>query len=217
MLKVGSGGDAKIVINDRSISPIHAEIEFIDQNEIIIRDLDSENGSYIDGARFKNLYYTKDDRRILKFGNRPIPNIFGRIPAVNEEEIMKILIETYQANQLVSGLLKKSIRKINNVPRVLSFLVSVGATICCFIFKTSNHMIYVTPLAGSIPLVFSGLNNDKLDELTLKLKNQDIAFSRKYCCPGCKKSLGLTPPEQLMLNRYCPEQCGYIFPNKINS
>ncbi|MBS2016000.1 MAG: sigma 54-interacting transcriptional regulator [Deltaproteobacteria bacterium] len=61
----GSSSEAKLFIDDRTVSRIHAELELRDDG-VWVRDLGSTNGSYVNGVRIERARVP--DRATLRFG-----------------------------------------------------------------------------------------------------------------------------------------------------
>jgi hypothetical protein len=64
--RVGRGDDSEIVLLDPSVSRAHAIVEF-DAGEPVVRDLDSTNGTYVNGRRVRVESLRDGDE--LRFGN----------------------------------------------------------------------------------------------------------------------------------------------------
>ncbi|HEY1881733.1 MAG TPA: FhaA domain-containing protein [Candidatus Cybelea sp.] len=64
--RVGRGDDSEIVLLDPSVSRAHAIVEF-DAGEPVVRDLDSTNGTYVNGRRVR--VESLQDGDELRFGN----------------------------------------------------------------------------------------------------------------------------------------------------
>jgi len=64
--RVGRGDESEIVLLDPSVSRAHAVVEF-DAGEPIVRDLDSTNGTYVNGRRVRVESLRDGDE--LRFGN----------------------------------------------------------------------------------------------------------------------------------------------------
>lgn len=63
---VGRGNHNTLVICDNSVSVAHCEI-LVNGPEVIVRDLDSSNGTFVDGARLNKQAQAKNGN-IIKFG-----------------------------------------------------------------------------------------------------------------------------------------------------
>jgi hypothetical protein len=64
--RVGRGDESEIVLLDPSVSRAHAIVEF-DAGEPVVRDLDSTNGTYVNGRRVR--VESLQDGDELRFGN----------------------------------------------------------------------------------------------------------------------------------------------------
>jgi DNA-binding NtrC family response regulator len=63
--KIGKKEDNDLVISDNTVSRHHAEIEY-KADSFLLRDLDSTNGTYVNGTRVKEVYLAPGDR--IKIG-----------------------------------------------------------------------------------------------------------------------------------------------------
>ena len=59
-LMVGRDMDCDITISDRQVSRFHAKLEAITDRQVRIVDLDSKNGTYVNGERIKGSYVLED-------------------------------------------------------------------------------------------------------------------------------------------------------------
>lgn len=70
-LLIGRATTSDIIINDPSVSKVHAEL-FIEGNMASVRDLGSTNGTFVNGNRISNIH-TLGQFDILKVGNSLVP------------------------------------------------------------------------------------------------------------------------------------------------
>ena len=70
VLLVGSSQDCDVTIRDSSISPHHLELRRLNKLQYRIRDLNSEQGTYVKGQRIKIANVHRDD--IIQIGSRPV-------------------------------------------------------------------------------------------------------------------------------------------------
>ncbi len=63
-LSIGRDAECNIVINDRQVSRIHAQIKVIGSNEIHLMDLNSKNGTYVNGEIITEPVKLKDGDEI---------------------------------------------------------------------------------------------------------------------------------------------------------
>jgi hypothetical protein len=70
-LVIGRSATSDIIINDPSVSKVHAEL-FIEGNTVSVRDLGSTNGTFVNGNRIGNIH-SLGQFDILKVGNSLVP------------------------------------------------------------------------------------------------------------------------------------------------
>jgi DNA-binding response OmpR family regulator len=63
-ISIGRDQECDIVINDRQVSRIHAQIKKSESDEILISDLNSKNGTYVNGEVIKQPVILKDGDEI---------------------------------------------------------------------------------------------------------------------------------------------------------
>jgi len=66
-LTIGRDSTNDIVINDNFISRKHAQLILLDNKQVILKDLDSSNGSFVNGNKIKETNLNPGD--IVKFGS----------------------------------------------------------------------------------------------------------------------------------------------------
>lgn len=70
VLLVGSSQDCDVTIRDASISPHHLELRRLSKLQFRLRDVNSEQGTYVKGQRVKIANVHRDD--IIQIGSRPV-------------------------------------------------------------------------------------------------------------------------------------------------
>ena len=63
-VSIGRDAECDIVINDRQVSRIHAQIKILESNEIQLTDLNSKNGTFINGEMITKPVKLKDGDEI---------------------------------------------------------------------------------------------------------------------------------------------------------
>jgi hypothetical protein len=72
IITVGREQGNQIVINDNYVGRRHLELIRDDMNNILVRDLDSKNGTYVNGKKISGeVYLNKND--IVRIGNSTLP------------------------------------------------------------------------------------------------------------------------------------------------
>lgn len=70
LIRVGKKGDNEIVVNDRTVSRSHFEIQLNDDNSYLLKDLNSTNGTSINGMKVKEAYLSQGD--LIEIGETKI-------------------------------------------------------------------------------------------------------------------------------------------------
>ena len=63
-LTVGRGLECDVIVNDRQVSRVHARIKRTKSNETLLEDLDSKNGTYLNGEIINKPMALKDGDEI---------------------------------------------------------------------------------------------------------------------------------------------------------
>lgn len=190
---LGRDLDNHFVVENGTVSGYHAEIEVEEGQPMTIKDLDSSNGTYLNGMEIaaKSIYFT--DQLVL-----------GTY-AVNMEQLKKE-IETFVLNNKLDfskefRALKPDFerynKKVNAVHRnqkIKPLLVRLTLTVVIvatlfFLLKDQQELRYpLMTLTGVLGGIFSGMvfNEGKKKR---KLEELEIEYAAKLCCPKCKKEL----------------------------
>jgi pSer/pThr/pTyr-binding forkhead associated (FHA) protein len=64
ILSIGRGSECDIIINDRQVSRVHAQIRTTKSNQIFLEDLDSKNGTFLNGEIISEPMLLKDGDEI---------------------------------------------------------------------------------------------------------------------------------------------------------
>lgn len=70
LIKVGKKSDNDIVTNDKTVSRYHIEIQLTDDNSYLLRDLNSTNGTIINGMKVKEAFLSPGD--LIEIGKTKI-------------------------------------------------------------------------------------------------------------------------------------------------
>jgi len=204
-ISIGRNKSNDLSIGFQQVSGNHAIITLIAANSLIIEDLGSTNGTFVNGIQIKRKILNRKDR--LKIANilvdtKPyfISNIFphmgnGIENNISKEEIsipqqfekLKEIWETYQSikiNHKKNGFWK-------NIGLTAAGM-GIGALLVPF---TGGISIMAGSLFGRGA---AGLLKD--DEKIQVVENE---FKVNYTCPKCKVFLGYTPYEGLIKRKKC--------------
>ena len=68
--RIGRGGNNDLVLQDHSVSRLHAEIRCGDDGQLILHDLDSLNGVFVNDNRIQTIQLREGDR--IEIGDVPL-------------------------------------------------------------------------------------------------------------------------------------------------
>ena len=83
-ISIGRNKNSQIVINNNTISKDHAILEFDEDYNCIIKDLNSSNGTYVNGQRLKTIPLKLRTGDKIKFGNYDIEYTFESSNMLND-------------------------------------------------------------------------------------------------------------------------------------
>ncbi len=193
-ITIGRSADNLLVLKSNTVSSRHCLISRMADGTAVIEDLDSSNGTFLNGKRIKQAAIKSGDELILagvKMDTALVLGLFDHpnlqpgldyYEYIKKEQIfvefrnLKGVYEEYQRK-------KKHIMKTNN-------LKNTG-------IKAGLSLI---PMVGSALGTLSGTITGNVQEQLLELEEE---FKRNYICPGCFKFLGAEPFENMEKRGYC--------------
>ena len=72
---VGSGEEAQLMLGDPAVSPLHAYFEVTEDGRVLLHDLGSEGGTYVDGRRIDRPVQIHGGERIEVGGTELVPSV----------------------------------------------------------------------------------------------------------------------------------------------
>jgi ABC-type multidrug transport system ATPase subunit/pSer/pThr/pTyr-binding forkhead associated (FHA) protein len=99
IIRIGRGKENDLIVNDSSVSRNHAELR-IYQNKIELRDLNSSNGTFVNGKRIKQQVVTTKDK--IQLGNSYILDL-------NSINLTKIHLDKHSSSLKLNNSLQKSV------------------------------------------------------------------------------------------------------------
>lgn len=194
ILLIGRGADNHLVIRAPNVSSKHCSIRKLSDGEFMIEDLDSSNGTVLNGRLIKQTRLQPGDALLL--GGYPLEvrlilNLFGSAEiktGLYYEEFCKqeLIFEEFAKLQLIyesylkkkRQIIKSSTLKSTGVRAGFSFIPVVGFAL------------------GILSASVTGNSQDKLMEM-------EENFKKSYICPGCFKFLGSEPFVNLEKRGFC--------------
>ena len=86
-ISIGRNKNSQIVINDNTISKDHATLEFDEDYNCLIKDLNSSNGTFVNGQKLKIIPLKLRTGDKIKFGNCKTEYIFESSNNLNDTKI----------------------------------------------------------------------------------------------------------------------------------
>jgi len=219
--------DISVSDNFNKVSRKHAIINY-KENKLFITDLDSSNGTYVNGKRIvhKEVFLSDavslggvDVEGTYKIDLQAIKNDFDkimeteRIDFTSEFEYLKKVYIDYK-HQV--ELLKKKQQLKKQIPKIMGTVV-IGIVMLVIIllglipqeFQKFQYPVMLIVMSGVGLLSFKGGNQDLADLLT----DLEIDFQEKYKCPKCKKkyNINATHWKKLASKGSCTNNCGAQF------
>jgi hypothetical protein len=194
ILTIGRAGDNHLVIKVPSISSRHCAIRKLPDESFLIEDLDSSNGTFLNGKRIKQTILKPGDS--LTLANYPLD--------------VNIILDLFNSGSLKTGLNYEDYRKQELIFLEFSKLKSVYEEYQKkkrHIMKTNNLKstgiragLSVIPVVGSALGILSGTITGNVQADLMELEED---FKRNYICPGCFKFLGAEPFENFEKRGFC--------------
>lgn len=194
VITMGRGKDNNLVLNIQSVSSRHCQIKKLTNNEFIIEDLDSSNGTFLNQRRIKQAKLKPGDELVLA----------GR--AVDVEMILSL----FEQGDLKTGLIYDDFRKQELIYRDFQNLRTVYEQ-----YQKNKRQVMKTNTLKStgvraglsfIPVVgvaLGILSTGVTGNVQEKLMELEEDFKKNYICPGCFKFLGAEPFENMEKRGFC--------------
>ncbi len=149
-ITIGRDSNNDIVINDSSVSREHALILINDINEIILKDLNSSNGTFINGQRIKESKIKKEDK--VRFG-------------VYDFDIESYLKKVLSNETIISNDNKNDIKKKYTIGRSPSNDIVISSSdVSLFhaeILLMGNDEVYVADKLSTNGTMINGVSIEK--------------------------------------------------------
>lgn len=212
---LGRSPDNDIVVENTVVGRKHLLISYKSENELVIEDLDTSNGTFVNQIRIKRKNVSPEDKVLLGSFELNSTFLFSEtIKKVNESRTdftrefseLKKIYENYE----------KKVNEIKNKSQVFPLIIRGFITLCAMaaaFFTISDPQIRYPVMTGagvlgglvSAILQKDSKSKDLIDILTAELETV-------YKCPKCGKSLINRRWKHWALKKVC-ENCGAIWAN----
>jgi hypothetical protein len=194
ILTIGRSTDNHLVIKVPSVSSRHCSIRKLPDETFLIEDLDSSNGTFLNGKRIKQTLLQPGDT--LTLATYPLD--------------VKMILGLLNSGSLKAGVVYAEYRKQELIFMEFSKLKGVYEEYQKkkrYIMKTNNLKstgiragLSFIPVVGSALGILSGTITGNVQTELMELEED---FKRNYICPGCFKFLGAEPFENMEKRGFC--------------
>jgi pSer/pThr/pTyr-binding forkhead associated (FHA) protein len=211
-LIIGKQGD--YVVNDNYVSRRHARLVREDDG-LYIEDLDSTNGTYVNGKRVKRKKITASD--VIVLGERyrlDLADAMKNLPMTDAEFTrsfvrLKQTYDDYSESQLdISTRVQSPMvsRLLGSVP---GLLIAGSMMMPMESMSQMGAMRMYIMLGGVVISVIGGLVSDNIMTKKNRAKQKRLRelneqFSIDYSCPNCQTGFGNRSWESLKRQGHCP-------------
>jgi len=204
MYKIGKAADNDIVIHNPYISRYHARLKVDGNNGIIIEDLDSTNGTYVNGKRIRTTIISPEDKILL--GKDYVLDIPAAFKTINDYSLpFSALKEVYDRySEAKVKIQSRNMFKTRLIQTLPFALIGMSGLLISFIksdyqgfFGISLLVFLLAPVTG---IYMAARQSAKVPRQLSELANQ---FKIDYVCPKCGTFLGEIPWESLKNKKSC--------------
>lgn len=220
---VGRKGQQPFEITDRSVSGKHLKLITMSDGNVLIEDLGSSNGTFIDGVRIIKKVVSRNT--VVQMGSTftfcirdvlpevktsPVPPTPPTPPTPPKPEYDEEIIRKFQ--NLESVWNKYQEEKINlqknnaskGFLRMLPMFVlgGLGYVISC-IPELADFRTAITLAGLGIGIIITWISYKSATSLPEQMEKLNQQFQIDYVCPKCKQFLGFTPFEGLKNRGQC--------------
>jgi hypothetical protein len=215
-----------IHLDSKQVSQKHAKLSFIENGNLLLEDLNSSNGTYVNDEQIKTKLVSITDK--IKMGDKQFSlSDFFRIDAerkrlefrgsstndfTQEFLLLKPIAEKYFQD---AETLSKKNERIKFLRSTMMFVVSPIIGLLALLLANNGYFKFI----GFVPQLISGylffnLESPKALEKTKQVrKSLDNDFRKKYVCPKCKAALAIqkTWDEMATIKVHKEPSCGAVW------
>lgn len=206
MLKITIGRDQmnQYVVSELVICKHHAEVTKAQTGEMWITDMDTVNGTYVNGQRIKTRKITMEDEIVLA-GKHPV-EIRTLLRKANDysDEFQQLKVHFIAFDQK-----KKRIRKNGQIKTGIYRMLplSVGGAGMFIIGQLADNQ-FIRMLGGLFVVVFPVIGvfwaTNCAENLPEKIKEVENEYVNKLICPKCGSYIGRAEWDDLVRRKICP-------------
>ncbi|MDR1646363.1 MAG: FHA domain-containing protein [Tannerellaceae bacterium] len=204
-IKIGKANDNDYVVNNPYVSRHHAQLSREPGGCLLLEDLDSANGTFVNEIQIMKKRITPTDT--VRLGGAFILNISevlkSRNDYSNEFAALKVIYDTYIEQKIkIQSSNQFKTRLFQSLPFALPGVIGV---VFGFMGKGSSTLLgislFVAVCAPTMGIYLGAKQSAKIPRQLQDLANQ---FKIDYVCPKCGTFLGELPWESLANKKQCP-------------
>jgi len=201
IINIGRILENNIVIKHEKVSSKHCKIKQISENQFLLEDLDSSNGTFVNDKRIKQTLITETDKIKLatfEINTTLVLSIFSQNTIQNSllyENLLKQQDEIIKQQQIFVEFAK--LKDVYENYQKAKKKTIRGNTLKSTGLRAGLSLIPLVGIAlGTLSQNVTGNVQEKIMELTEQ-------FKKDYICPSCFKFLGDEPFENMEKRGTC--------------
>ena len=205
IIKIGKAEDNDFIVRDPSVSRHHARLTRDDEGHLVLEDLNSTNGTFVNGSQIvkKRVSLTDtvslgecrpiDLSEVLRYNN-DYSEEFAALKNVYEN-YTRAKIRIQSSNQFKTRLLQSLPFALPGIIGVLVGFMGKGSP------EWFGISLFLAICAPKVGIYLGARQSAKIPRQLQELANQ---FKIDYVCPKCGTFLGDIPWESLRNRKHCP-------------
>jgi len=190
-ISIGRNQENDIVLHNDKVSGIHARAFNNEKEEIVLEDLESRNGTFVDGRKIKQTVIGKLSK--ISLGDELID--YSQISIKLRHKNRDFTEEFYQLKEVYNNF-RNDLEQIRKSDEKKNFLIRLAFSLfplilLIFLNKYIPQNLRILFYTGS-PVIFMIITYFKQLSSKSKKKIEELSeqFLKEYKCPSCRCSLG---------------------------
>lgn len=223
---IGTAGNESLNITQPDVSRIHARLTVKDDMALVLEDMESTNGTYVQGH--KVLRKRVDLNTVVRLGStfkfkisQVVPAHIQDAIALKEQEEIKSKFKALEAIWNEYSVEKRRIQKEGGKSSILSrlpYLITIASglvtRLCSDDFLLIVCILVGSFIVSSIAIRFIDKKSEKRKfQMSQELERLDEKFKETYLCPNskCRTFLGYLPYGSLKTTGHCNRcHCNFV-------
>ena len=190
-ISLGRNPENDVVLQNDKVSGTHARAYFNEQEEIVLEDLESRNGTYVDGRKIKQAVIDVNSR--ISLGDEMVD--YSGLSTKLRHKNRDFSVEFLHLREVYDNF-RNDLEQIRKSDEKKNFIIRLGFSlfplvVVLFLGKYIPQNLKILFYTGS-PVIFMVITYFKQLSSTSKKKIEELSeqFLKTYKCPSCRCSLG---------------------------